>query len=223
MPTATQSRSTGHCLDRRRRFIWTRTSSSREALDVERPGLPPIRVPCPEHMLLHIVLQNLQESFSRLSRLVDIAAIVEAAAELNWEFVIATARRGNMESATALSCQLARRILESPIPAEVVQKMAPPPVSRFHLAAMRPARFAVHQLGRGRFVPALLLEFWLLRGAKHRLFLLSNCAHPVRLVKLLVFQFLVYATALISCATPARRTRLRFWLSTTTAIKEPSG
>lgn len=95
------------------------------------------RIPRLETTLLHVVLQNVQESFSRLCRTVDVDRIVAATA-LDWDDVARRAIDGGLAHPVALSLQLAAGLFETPVPAEVRAAVAPDRAARVHLAAMRP-------------------------------------------------------------------------------------
>jgi hypothetical protein len=195
----------------------------------ERPGAPTLELPCPEHMLLHLVLQNLQEGYTRFSRCVDVDRIIAATPALDWGRLVETARRGNLGPATAVSLQLARRLLGAEVPRGVVRELRRSAVTSLHLALMRPAR-ALFGGRRARvYIAASLHELWLLRGVRQRVRYLAQMlvvdttsAIPKKyrlgvlggfpkLVKLVVLQLYLYAAALVSLASRTGRDELRFW------------
>ncbi|HXV76092.1 MAG TPA: nucleotidyltransferase family protein [Candidatus Polarisedimenticolaceae bacterium] len=182
---------------------------------VTRQGGAIIRIPRVEHTMLHIVVQNLQEGFSRLGRTVDIDRIVASTPRLDWDQLVAEARRGNLGSATALSLQLAARLMHTPVPDEVRRALLPPPVARFHLALMRPE---LHLLSRRvtRIRAAEdLLELWLLNVARRRFGLLASNLRrfgairgAIRVAKISALQLLFYAGALLPGTSRSARA---FW------------
>jgi hypothetical protein len=196
---------------------------------LERPGQPVLFLPRPEHTLLHLVVQNLQEGFSRLARLVDIDRIVASTPGLDWEVLVAAARKGNLASATAESLQLAHRLLGATVPDGVLRELRPGPVARFHLAIMRPDRSLLSQRSESVYSAKDLHELWLLGGLCRRLLLLRQMlvSDPAiifprqerpgalvrlwRLGKLVVLQLYLYVAAALDQVTPSGRTQLRFW------------
>jgi hypothetical protein len=137
--------------------------------------------------------------------------IVRSTPDLDWRLLSATAREGNIEPATALSLQLARTVLGAPVPDKVIREMLPPPVTRFHLAVLRPGHGLLRRLAARRFAVARLLEFWLLGGTRQRWSWLGGLPGPGLGLKLCLVQGLAYATALTACATRSGRSELRFW------------
>jgi hypothetical protein len=178
------------------------------------------------------VLQNLQESFALLGRLVDIDRIVASTTGFDWAGLVDAARRGGIASPTALSLQLARRLLGTNVPEGVLRQLLPPPVSRFHLSIMDPEDCVLRQSLRGTYAPSKLFELWLIRGFGQRtrqlcrelgsdeLSIISNrdpvglVSRLVRMGKLGAMQLFAYASALVSQGTRRGRRRTRFWSDT---------
>jgi hypothetical protein len=132
-----------------------------EARRLELKDRPVILVPRAEHLVLHVVLQNLQEGFSRLARAVDVDRILIVEPSFDWDELVTEARRGKLGHATALTLQLARRFLDSPVPEDVVRRLSPSPLSRAHLALMDPPRFLLHQECLRVAAARDLADFWL--------------------------------------------------------------
>ena len=105
---------------------------------VRRVGRMPIRLPRPEHLLLHVVSQNTQDGFQRLVRFVDIDRIVRAAPDLDWTLVEGVARHGRMQTVLALSLQLAHRILGTTIPETMLARIRPGRLARYHMGLLEP-------------------------------------------------------------------------------------
>ncbi len=127
-----------------------------------------IRVPRPEYLLLHVVVQNIQESFARLTRLVDVDRIVRFWPDLNWTEVRAEATRGGLDHALALSLQLARGLLGTPILAETLECIRPPPLVRFHLGLLRLETTLPERSQPRGWAEALLLKLWLVSCQRSR-------------------------------------------------------
>jgi len=200
-----------------------------QSTSLERSGPPVLVLPRPEHTLLHLVIQNLHEGFSRLSRLVDMDRIVAATPGLDWDALIATARKGNLAPATAVSLQLANRLLGCTVPEDVLRELRPGAVARFHLAIMRPVRSMLTQRLPSAYATKRLQELWLVRGARKRILLLSQMLSSDAAVtfprkerrgalrrfwilgKLVVLQVCLYGVAVAAQATRVGRVRMRFW------------
>ncbi len=187
-------------------------------------------VPCAEHQLLHLVLQNLQEGFSRLSRAVEVDRLV-ASGRLDWEVLVDQATRGNLRSATAVTLQTAARLLGTPLPARGMRALTPGPVSRFFISAMRPQAALLEQRFERSFTTGMLLQLWLLRGSTDRVRLLGRSLQPtlvmapepvhavnfgqriLRLGKLAALQAGLTLRGLLSQITASGRDQMRFWSS----------
>ena len=202
-----------------------------QSIRLEETGERDLFLPRPEHMLLHLVLQNLQEGFSRLARLVDIDRLVAATPDMDWEALVAAARKGSLASATALSLQLASRLLGTSTPEPVIEELRPGPVSRFNLMLMRPVSSLMDQRLLHADTAIRLHEFWLLRGLSERISLLRKMLMPhvgvgdsakdrlgplrrwLRLGKLAGLQVFLCASAVACSATASGRAQMRFWSS----------
>jgi hypothetical protein len=190
-------------------------------------------VPSPPHLVVQIILQNLQEDFSRLGRVVDIDRIVTAHDDFDWDELIRVARLGRLESAIAVSLQLSRNLLGTPVPSAVAAELSPAPAARFHLAIMGPEDCLMGQKLRRTHSGAGLFELWLVAPFQRRLRQLARRIRErkfteitsedrswpgqrvLRLIKLCGVQLLVYAAALRSTVSPRGRGRGRssFWSS----------
>jgi hypothetical protein len=133
-----------------------------------RDGAPPVRVPSPEHMVLHLADQNREDSFSRLKRLVDIdrvvAATVASGSELDWAYLVRQARHGGHEAVMGLALQLCRRMLDTPVPNGVLRELKVSPVARFHLSLLQPEALVVTQQAFHSTVARKALHLWLQPG-----------------------------------------------------------
>ena len=202
-----------------------------QAIGFDRPDHRVVRIPRPEYMLLHLVLQNYQEGFTRLSRIVDIDRLIASTHSLDFDFLLGEARKGNLTSSAALSFQLASRLLGTAPPDGVLRALLPPLVSRLHVTMMQPVGTLLIQRSSEGHARQRLLEFWLLRRIRDRaklLFSLLTGSVGVRvfprprlglfhrilsLGKLVFLQISLYFTTAISQATPSGRAQMRFWSS----------
>jgi hypothetical protein len=134
-----------------------------------------LRVPCPEHLLLHMAHENLRDSFSRLVRLVDLDRIVASTPGLDWDEIVSEARRGGLRALLGLSLDLASELLGTPVPAEVRRALRADRLGRAHVALLRPADALLHQR-LGDTGPSASMVFWLAPGWRARGALLLRLA-----------------------------------------------
>ena len=138
----------------------------------EREGVAPVRVPAPEHMILHVAAQNREDSFSRLKRLVDIdrviAATIASGDRIDWDYVVRQARYGGLQTVVGLALQLSRRLLDAPIPPDVVRDLEVRRIARFHIALLRPEAYVVTQQAFRSSVARRALHLWLMPGWRSR-------------------------------------------------------
>lgn len=163
------------------RLTWPFRLEPRDFLQGSRPVGPArageieLRIPRPELMLLHMAHENLRDSFSRLVRLVDVDRIVAVAPGIDWDEVAALARRGGLGPLVALSLELAREILGTPIPTRAVQGLRARGLARVHIGLMRPASSLLHRRLGGPGARTSL-RLWLTLGARARIAQLARLA-----------------------------------------------
>lgn len=196
---------------------------------------PDLRVPTPEDMILHMTSQNL-EGFFRLGRLVDIDRVVHESAALDWDYLRSASRAGGLEVALALTLQLCRLLLGTPVPEGYIDRLGVPFTARVHLALMRPARWPFAE-SPGRVAANQLRQLWCVGDWRARLKLISEMLEgkddPLRwlwegeahaltrppapfeglasLVKLAGYQAWLYGAAALAAVGPRGRSKLRFW------------
>lgn len=145
-----------------------------------------LRMPCPEHLLLHAASQINEDRFPRMCRFVDVDRLVRRTSPLDWDRISAEARAGGQENALAFVLDTSRRLLRTPVPDSARDLIRASPATRWHLGlfrvedALRSPRFA------GSWSIAKLLSFWLSDGARERLgqvrALLRGTKDPMRKV-----------------------------------------
>jgi hypothetical protein len=127
----------------------------------------PMRIPCPEHLLLHLAHENLRDSFSRFGRIVDLDRILASAPGLDWDYTLAQARQGGLQSLLGLCLELARGLLATAVPPDVLASLRPGAATRIHLRLLRPTpslmRRRLREVGA-----ASSLQFWLAAGWRRR-------------------------------------------------------
>ena len=197
-------------------------------------GIPDLRLPCPEHQILHVVSQNTQDSFNRLVRFVDIDRIIRAHPGLRWDLLEDSARRGGLLHALALSLQLTRKILETDIPEDVIRRIRPDRVTRFHLGIMRPVSSLLSAHFHESNAAGRVLTFWMHPGVRERVRYLhrvvtdrddplswvwheAGCSArrrgpaPIVFAKLAAYQCALYVAGLATSGGWRGRAQRRFW------------
>ncbi len=196
-----------------------------------------IRAPSAEDMLLHCATQSLEDSFSRLRRLVDLDRIIHRGGELDWSYVEHAAISGSLQGTLALSLQLARSILGTHLPPGFLARLDVPRSLRLHTSLMLPVRSHVRQWFPRRAAANWLLSFWLIPSWRTRCDELIGKltaqdtplawiwhgrdspeddqdelpSGPLTLAKLILYQLWIYARGIGSGASVAGRRELRFW------------
>ena len=153
-------------------FLIDAASVLRESVAVRGPMA--MRVPRPEHALLHTVLEIVRE-FDRLTRIVDVDRIVSAAPAIDWRYLEETARKARLLPSLALALELSRNMLGTAVPDEVRRRIRPPASVRLHLALLRPAASLLRQRALTRPSWLTLFQLWLLSGERR-----STLARMVR-------------------------------------------
>lgn len=203
------------------------------------PGLHPVlRVPGPEHQVLHTVVQQLQDGFAYLVRTVDLDRLF-AAGTIDWDTLVAQAEENRLGPALAFATLLARHLFDSEYPPQALQRLRPGRLARTHLSLFDPVKRAVDQRLMGRRTANRLLRFWLTEKHLGRAALmaevvreredhepfrepwawkdrLTHASHPNRavgLAKLAALQLWTYLQAIADLPTRRGRSQMRFWSS----------
>ena len=134
-----------------------------------RPAGPgrPYRVPTPEDMILHLSNQNVEDSFTKLRRFVDLDRVVREHPDLNWDALTRRARASGTHNIAALALQISHRLLGTPLPLDLHQRFGMKRIVRWHLALLDPAENLVSQEGT-RASAAILFEWLCAPGWKAR-------------------------------------------------------
>ncbi len=129
----------------------------RDAVIPTRQSGPTIRVPGPEHMVIHLSAQNLEDGFSKLMRLVDLDRVIAAAGSgFDWNRLGSEARRMGARGTVALSLRLCERLLETEIPRGFVGGLGLSRSVRAHLALLDPVAVVLERRGEQGAVRDLL-------------------------------------------------------------------
>ncbi len=207
------------------------------SVSIRKRGQARFDMPCCEHMLLHMASQNVEDTFTRVRRLVDVDRILSAQPDIDWDYLTASAREGSLQVVLGLSLQLARVLLGTEVPRDVLKRMRPSGPTRFSLALANPTE---HLLARGAQSRGALwrsLEFWTigtwrgrLRHLRQRLrgtdtplrWIAEGKSGPdeapaalgTRLIKVgkwLLFEILSVLSGAVGLVTAAGRKRVGFW------------
>ena len=198
---------------------------------VATPGGSGAAVPCPEHMVLHLAHQNLEDGFSQLRRLVDVDRVVASDADFDWLRLATESQRMRVQGVVALTLRLAEVLLGTAVPAGFIERLGLSRAARTHLAMLDPVRLVLEQRGQRRAVRELLL-LWCLPDSNTRLRILKDMGTGERdrpwltlapgwfrgdtvtrlaaLMKMIAYQATLYPTALIGIRSATRR-RDGFW------------
>ena len=133
------------------------------------------RVPAPEHMVIHLSAQNVEDGLA-LRRLVDLDRIIAAAGSgFDWSRLGSEARRMDAEGVVALSLRLAELLLGTAIPRGFLGRLGLSRTVRTHLALLDPVRVVLGQR-RGRRAVRDLLALWCTAGTAARWGMLRDMA-----------------------------------------------
>lgn len=130
------------------------------------PGRP-YRIPTPEDMILHLATQNVEDSFTTLRRFVDLDRVVRNYPDLDWDALSTRARASGTNNIAMLALQISHRLLNTPIPRDLPQRMGVSRLVRSHLAMLEPAAKLVSNAGT-RPSAAILLEWLCAPGLRPR-------------------------------------------------------
>ncbi len=204
----------------------------RRANEIDVAGVR-LTVPHPTHMILHLVIQNINESFGFLARFVDIDRIVTAADRFDWEELVRAATASSMRAPTALTLEMTRHLFDTDIPAGVLDELRPSAIIRLHLELMDPIPSLLEQrLGSGP-TRHRLLRFWLTAGTWRRLRILLATLVPskydhfeefrsgrpgpldriVRFGKFVVLELALLVQGTLSPLRSQKNRQTRFWSS----------
>ena len=202
----------------------------------ELPGT--LRMPSVEDQILHAVVQQLQDGFTHFSRTVDLDRLV-ATGRTEWDVLATRAREYRLGPALAYALQVARHLLATDCPAEVVGALSPGRLARAHLSFFDPVRSVLDQRFVGRPTAYNLLRLWLTQGDASRLSILADLARDledheplkkpwaledrqthtsrhsslVELAKLAALQGMTYLQTVAGLPTRRFRSQMRFWSS----------
>jgi len=203
----------------------------REAHTLTTPSGLRVSLPSPEHMVVHLAQQNLEDGFTLLRRLVDVDRVISGAPAFDWSRLAAESKRMRQQGAMALTLQLANRLLGTAVPRGFIDGLELSGPARAHLALLDPVgvvleqrglRAAIHDLlvlwclpdfgGRVRLLKQMVTGEW---GRDWRVLELAGdpkgTARFVPLLKLAVCQALLYPAGLVRGARAGSGRGVGFW------------
>lgn len=83
-----------------------------------------IKLPAPEDLMLALCVHGSKHLWERLAWICDIAGLIESKPELNWRRLVAQARDTGSERMLFLGLQLAKDLLDAPLPVDVGKAVA---------------------------------------------------------------------------------------------------
>ena len=195
-----------------------------------------VLVPSPEHNVLHLSTQSMEDGYSRFSRIVDLDRMLSSGPDrVDWGFLAAEAIRMRVNNAVALSLRLAELLLGTAIPAGFFEHLELAPLCRANLALLDPVAALLEQRSQRRAALERLLLLWSVQGSSARRSVLRAVLwgeqdwfaqmgflqaetveriaprrHPLPLLKLLAYQLWVYLAA-AGAGLRGRRRIARFW------------
>ncbi len=126
-----------------------------------------VSVPGPEHMVLHLAHQNLENGFSHLRRLADVDRVISSTADFDWNRLASESQLMRVPALVALTLRLAELLLGTTVPAGFIEGLGLSGLVRTHLALLDPVGLVLEQRGQRRAVRELLM-LWSLPDRRAR-------------------------------------------------------
>ena len=124
--------------------------------------------PKAEYAALHLCVQNLENGFAKLSRLVDIDRLVSSPG-FDWDTFVYAATAANARVVAHTSLRLCAELLDCDVPPVVFTGLAVSPVACWHIATLEPARVVLEQRAKTRAAVSLLVDLWCRDNSRSRL------------------------------------------------------
>jgi hypothetical protein len=209
----------------------------RSAVAYPDPQGHPVLVPVPEHNVLHLSTQSMEDGYSRFSRIVDLDRVIASRPQaVDWERLAEEAIRMQVSTPVAVSLRLAELLLGTAIPAGFFERLDLAPLCRTNLALLDPVTALLEQRSQRRAAVERLFLLWCVQGGPARTRVLkavywgeqdwfaqmgflqseviervSRRRHPLAILKLLAYQAWIYLAAM---GAPLRGRRIAgFWKS----------
>lgn len=202
-----------------------------------RGSNPPVRVPSPEDLVLHVVSQNADDAFGLLRRVADLDRILVQSPQLDWTYVARAAKDAGLDIVLAVSLRLSELMLHTKVPVRLAAGLGLPRTARINIALLQPVSWVVSRPADRRHAAVEALRIWSTTLWSHRRQLLISTARGsdpltaalagtrasregtwrsagaalLRLANLALYQLQVYSRSGLAVVTPSGRSRLRFW------------
>ncbi|MEO7361505.1 MAG: nucleotidyltransferase family protein, partial [Gemmatimonadaceae bacterium] len=126
------------------------------------------RTPRPEYAVLHLSVQNLENGFAKLSRLVDIDRLARTEG-FDWSLLQTLAQDAHARVVVHTSLRLCAELLDTPVPPAALRSIAASSTARWHVATLEPARVVLEQRAHTRAAVSLLIDLWCRDSTRSRL------------------------------------------------------
>lgn len=137
-------------------------------IEVTARALGPFRTPRPEYAVLHLSVQNLENGFAKLSRLVDIDRLVRTKG-FDWSLLQSIAQTASARVVVHTSLSLCAELLKSPVPPALLRALDASAMATWHVATLDPARVVLEQRAHSRPAISLLIDLWCRDSTRSRL------------------------------------------------------
>lgn len=122
----------------------------------------PLFAPRPEHMVLHLASQSVEDSVSRLGRIVDTDRVIAYAGNsFDWERLASMARSSRLQNGVGVTLRIAERLFDTPVPSKFVEDLGISRLARANLAALSPVRWVIEQQAFRMAAASVIMRFWL--------------------------------------------------------------
>lgn len=128
-----------------------------------------LRVPRPEHLLLHVLAQSCADAVPRLVRLVDVDRILRRSPQLDLDHVAEAARTHGAEGILALLLESARRLLGTPGPRPGAPVVGADSLARRQLGLLPAEDVILSRRLASSWTTATFFSFWARRGWHRRI------------------------------------------------------
>lgn len=135
---------------------------------VDSKVLGKFKTPRAEYAVVHLSVQNLENSFAKLSRLVDIDRLVRTPG-FDWAMLQDVAKRSEARVVVHTSLRLAAELLGTPVPRAALEALDASSTARWHVATLDPSRIVLEQRAQQRAAISLLIDIWCRDSTRSRL------------------------------------------------------
>ena len=139
------------------------TLNPQSFLDAARPvqskALGTFHTPRPEYAALHLCIQNVENGFARLARMVDVDRLL-AAPGFDWQLFAQIAAEANARVVVEFTLDIIHELLGTPLAPNVSKTIAASRAARWHLSLLRPVQLVLDQTAYKRPSVEALVNMW---------------------------------------------------------------